>query len=61
MNKNENKPTILDGINLGIGFAIGNILISIIIMGIILLMLNAAGIKINNSSETNKYNYQYNK
>ena len=57
----NNKVSILDGINLGIGFAIGNLMITIIIIGIILLMMNIKGIKINNTNENNKYNYQYNK
>lgn len=45
MNNNGNKFSIIDGINLGIGFFIGNLMMTIILSGIILFIIKTFFIK----------------
>lgn len=61
MSNKENKISIIDGINLGIGIAIGNLIITIIIIGIILIIMNITGIKIANTNQNKTYDYYYTK
>lgn len=61
MSNKENKISIIDGINLGIGIAIGNLIITIIIIGIILIIMNITGIKIGNTNQNKTYDYYYTK